>query len=153
MAQLTSLEQFRIILEFAYGIADRGIPLSVVVAEPEGWPAEAPTGAMAQALERLSSDIAARTRSSDRVAILEGARFAALLVDCNRQGALIFADRLTMAAEVFTDLSGHMVNCGVATFGEGMSSAQDLLDAACAALERAHGEGAGPIELHDPRPA
>lgn len=152
MAVLTPPEHFHIVLDFAFGIADRGIPLSVVVIEPDGWPDGEVEGSDREALERLAADVASRTRRSDRVSRVADARFAALLVDCNRQGALIFADRLQVAAGPFSEMSGRSVSCGIATFGWGMETPSDLLDAAAAALARAQEGGGDRIELHEPPP-
>lgn len=149
MAELTKPEHFDTVLDFAFGIADRGIPLSLVLVEPDGWPGGALTEEQEEALRRLSTDVAERTRRSDRVTCLGGARFAALLVDCNRQGAVIFADRLQVAAEAFSLASGCTVSCGVATYGWAMKQAGDLLDAAVSALERAHETGGDRIEIHE----
>lgn len=148
MAELSSVEHFRTILDFAFGIADRGIPLSLVLIEPDDWPGEELDEDRREALERLARDVAARTRRSDRVTRLSDHRFAALLMDCNRQGALIFADRLQVTAGAFSLLSGCTVSCAIATFTEEMDSPDDLLNAASSAMERAHGFGGDRIEIY-----
>lgn len=149
MTRFIDNEHFTIILEFAFGIADRGIPLSLVIVEPDGWPGEGLSDQQREAVESLASDVGGRTRRSDRVARLTEARFAALLMDCNRQGALIFADRLQSAAKDFSTRTGTTVSCGVASFGWGMKSAKDLVDGAAEALERAHRDGGDRVEIHE----
>ncbi|UCC26759.1 MAG: diguanylate cyclase [Gemmatimonadales bacterium] len=143
MADLTKTEDFEIVLEFAFGFADRGVPLSLVLIEPTDVPARPPA-----LLEQLQQDILRRTRRSDRVTRLTDRRFAALLVDCNRQGAVVFADRVQQAVTDFVKASGCPVNCGVATFHREMRSSSDFLSAAANALARAHKAGGGTIELH-----
>jgi GGDEF domain-containing protein len=150
MADLSNPEQFDTVLDFAFGIADRGIPLSLVLIEPDGWNRDGATADQVEALETLARDIAERTRRSDRVTRIDQTRFAALLADCNRQGALIFADRLQAAAGNFTAQSGLTVSCGIASYAWGMKTATDLLEAAAAALESAHDQGGDRIELHTP---
>ena len=142
-------EDFQAILDFAFGIADRGIPLSLVMVEPDGWSDGEVPEAHREALEGLAAAIGERTRRSDRVARLAGARFVALLMDCNRQGALIFADRLQVAAADFCATAGTTVSCGVASFGWGMKAPGDLVEAVEAALSRARAEGGDRIEVHE----
>lgn len=147
MAELSTVDHFRTILDFAVGIADRGIPLSLVMIEPDGWPEGEPGVEQRAALEQLGKDVAARTRRSDRVTRLTDRRFAALLMDCNRQGALISADRLQMAAENFTGMSGHSVSCAIAVYRDDMEGPEALLAAAGEALEAAHRAGGDRIEI------
>lgn len=149
MTAFIQTAHFQVILDFAFGIADRGIPLSLVLVEPDGWPGGESSDAHREALEGLASVIGTRTRRSDRVARLTDARFAALLMDCNRQGALIFADRLRSAAQDFSERTGATLSCGVANFGWGMKSPDDLLTGAAEALERAQRAGGGRVEIHE----
>jgi len=142
-------EDFQTILDFAFGIADRGIPLSLVMVEPDGWSEGSLSEAQRQALDGLAEAIGERTRRSDRVARLTDARFVALLMDCNRQGALIFADRLHVAAADFAAQAGTTVSCGVASFGWGMKTPADLMTSVEAALVRAHASGGDRIEIHE----
>lgn len=142
-------EDFQTILDFAFGIADRGIPLSLVMVEPDGWPDGDLSEAQREALDGLAAAIGDRTRRSDRVARPTDTRFVALLMDCNRQGALIFADRLQLAAGEFSARVGTTVSCGVASFGWGMKSPGDLVTSVEAALSRAHAAGGDRIEIHE----
>jgi PleD family two-component response regulator len=133
--------QFAIILEFAAGIADRGIPLSLVLVEPDAQiePVD---------LDRFAAHVATRIRRSDRFTRLSETRFAALLVDCNRQGAMIFADRLQSIPEVNgLDLT---LSCGIASWSEPMKAYGDLVSAAEGALDLARAAGGGAIEVHLP---
>ena len=59
MAELSSVEHFRTILDFAFRIADRGVPLSLVLLEPDQWPEGKPGEEQRKALERLARDVAA----------------------------------------------------------------------------------------------
>jgi len=147
MAELRTSEHFHTILDFAFGIADRGIPLSLVLIEPDGWPSGELDQGQRDALDRLVRDVVERTRSSDRITRLSDHRMVALLMDCNRQGALIFADRLQVAAGAFSLMSGCTVSCSIATYTEAMDEPADLLEAAYTALEQAHRFGGDRIEI------
>lgn len=144
MADLSKPEHFDIVLEFAFGFADRGIPLSLVLVEPLDLP-DSRRGVLTQ----LEDDILRRTRRSDRVTRITDRRFAILLVDCNRHGALVFADRLQQTLSDFVEASGCPVSCGVATFGRDTRTPSEFMNAAGGALQRAHEAGGGTIELHD----
>lgn len=141
MIQPSEPEHFATILEFAAGIAGRGLPLSLVLVEPDGVPDP-------EALTRLAARAATRVRRSDRFARLSDVRFAALLVDCNRQGAMIFADRLQSIPEV--DHLDFTVSCGIASWSEPMKVHGDLMAAAEGALALARAAGGGTIEVHRP---
>ena len=141
MNRLSAPEHFSTILEFAAGIADRGIPISLVLVEPD---ASVGTGEV----DALVGDFSQRVRRSDRCTRLTESRFAALLVDCNRQGAMIFADRLQTAAS--GDGRGLTISCGIATWGQDMGSHTDLVQSAERALRRAQDAGGDGIELHQP---
>lgn len=151
MAQISSAEHFHTVLDFAFGIADRGVPLSLVLVEPDGWGDRDLDPEERAAVERLATDIALRTRRSDRLTRLTVTRFAALLVDCNRQGAMIFADRIQVASETFALGAGTTVSCGIATVGRAMKTPYDLVGAAGAALDRAREVGGGRVEVHEER--
>ena len=141
MIQPSELDHFAIILEFAAGIADRGIPLSLVLVEPDGDPEAA-------FLDRFAEQAATRIRRSDRFARLTDRRFAALLVDCNRQGAMIFADRVQSLPKA--ESPGITLPCGIAWSAEPRKAHGGLMGAGEGALDRARSAGGGAIELHRP---
>ncbi|MEJ2538857.1 MAG: diguanylate cyclase [Gemmatimonadota bacterium] len=145
MRHLCSPEHFSTILEFASGIADRGVPLSLVLVEPDGW-ADSPTAEAVEALEALARKYLRHTRRSDRMTRLSSVRYAVLLVDCNRQGAMLFADRLQ--AVTAGPPGGVTISCGIATWGPDMESHEDLVTAAARALRRAQSGGGNGIEPH-----
>jgi GGDEF domain-containing protein len=98
--------------------------------------------------ERLKGLVIGRCRRTDRVAALGEGRYRALLAVCNRQGALIFADRVVQAIEELMADSGVTLACGVATWTPDMTSPEELVAAADAALERARSLGGDRIEIH-----
>ncbi len=146
MSQLTSPQDFDLLLDFAFGMADRGVPLSLVVLAPDGIP-DNPGAEFTAGLSRLESDLANQTRRSDRLTRRPGGLFVALLVDCNRQGALIFADRMSEVSAAFSLMAGLSVSCGIVCYREGIKTPQDLEDAAKRALEVARSSGGNRTEI------
>ena len=153
MSNLTSPEDFETVLRFAFGIADRGVPLTLVSmamvsVAVESDPALGDPGWARDAEASLREVIAGRCRRTDRVAEVEPGRYRALLAVCNRQGALIYADRVVQACEDLFGDTGATVACGVATWTPEMSSASELIEASEDALERARKMGGDRIEIH-----
>lgn len=149
MTPLIDLGQFKTILDFAFAISHRGIPLSLVMVEPDGWSDGASAPGTPESLEGFVAEMVNRTRRSDRLACVAGARYVILLMDCNRHGALIFADRLREAAGSFGAETPFALSCGVASVGWGMKAPEDLLAAATGALDAARKAGGDRIELYE----
>lgn len=146
MTNLTTPEDFETVLRFAFGIADRGVPLTLV---SMAMVSLAVDGAADGAVEeRLSGLVVGRCRKTDRVAQLGQGRYRALLAVCNRQGALIFADRVVQAVEELLADTGVTLACGVATWTPDMTAPEELVQAADAALDRARNMGGDRIEVH-----
>lgn len=153
MSNLTTPEDFETVLRFAFGIADRGVPLTLVSmamvsVAVEGDLALGGSGWTQDAEAHLREVIASRCRRTDRVAAIESGRYRALLAVCNRQGALIYADRVVHACEELFGDADVTVACGVATWTPEMSSATELIEASEEALERARKMGGDRIEIH-----
>jgi PleD family two-component response regulator len=70
-----------------------------------------------------------------------------MLVDCNRQGALIYADRTLERVEGWRAEEGG-VSCGIALFHGEMVSKEELIEAARDALGTAIAAGGSRIEIH-----
>jgi diguanylate cyclase (GGDEF)-like protein len=149
--ELTGLSNewhFRILFDFAFAGGDRGIPVTVVLLEIEGFEAyrqRKGSDAAADALRHFAGLLAGTTREMDLTVRLHGARFLTLLRDCNLQGGLVFADRIQRQVESLEEDHGLSVAVGMAAFEDGMEKPDDLLDAAKAALARSVSEGAGTV--------
>lgn len=126
MTDLCTPTEFRLILDFAIGIADRGLPLAVVRLAP-GGDEVVPEG---PGLDRLRVAVAYLCRKTDRVAMPRPGQFEVLLVDCNRQGALIFADRVLQGLETWQEVAGVTLGCGIACFAPNLSTTDALIAAA-----------------------
>jgi hypothetical protein len=146
MTNLTTPEDFETVLRFAFGIADRGVPLTLVSMAMVSLAVDG--AADPQLEERLKGLVIGRCRRTDRVAALGHGRYRALLAVCNRQGALIFADRVVQAVEELLTDAGVTLACGVATWTPDMNSPEELVRAADAALEKARSLGGDRIEIH-----
>ncbi len=146
MTNLTTPEDFETVLRFAFGIADRGVPLTLVSMAMVSLAVDGADDGTVE--ERLGGLVVGRCRKTDRVAHLGKGRYRALLAVCNRQGALIFADRVVQAVEELLADSGVTLACGVATWTPDMTTPEELVEAADAALERARHVGGDRIEVH-----
>ena len=126
MSHLCTPDEFRLILDFAIGIADRGLPLAVVRIAPPG-DENVPEGA---GIEQLRATVEQICRKTDRVTETEPGRFDVLLIDCNRSGALIFGDRLQKGLTSWRKEQGLPIGCGIACFAPSLSTPDALLAAA-----------------------
>ena len=126
MSDLSTPDEFRLILDFAIGIADRGLPLAVVRLAPAGEET-VPEGS---ALDRLRIAVAYLCRKTDRVTMPRPGWFDILLIDCNRQGALIFGDRVQRGLASWQEAEGIPLACGIACFAPSLSTPEALLAAA-----------------------
>jgi diguanylate cyclase (GGDEF)-like protein len=96
-----------------------------------------------QVLRMLADTLRTRLRASDVVARFGGEEFAVLLPETNEAEALITAQSLVdrIAAHDHPVWGKVTVSIGVATCGDGLTSAPDLLRQADEALYRAKAEG------------
>ena len=135
MSDLSTPDEFRLILDFAIGIADRGLPLAVVRLAPPG-DETVPEG---KGLEELRAAVAYICRKTDRVTETATGCFDVLLIDCNRSGALIFGDRLQKGLADWRKEQGIPIGCGIACFAPSLSTPDALLAAADEARRRSFG--------------
>jgi diguanylate cyclase (GGDEF)-like protein len=134
---LSNREHFEIVYEFAFQLADRGLPLTLVYLEVAGLSAlraRAGDSAASDAVRAYAAVILSRTRAMDVAARLEDARFALLLADCNLHGGLVCADRVRAEAEAVSDRTGLSLSAGVASHEKGMTRKEDLQKVAAETL-------------------
>lgn len=149
--ELTGLSNewhFRILFDFAFAAGDRGVPLTLVLLEIEGFEEyrmRSGSDRAAEALRHFAGLLGGTTRDMDLTVRLHGARFLSLLRDCNLQGGLVFADRVQQLARSLEEKYGLSVAVGVASYEDSMEEADDLFDAAKRALARSVREGAGAV--------
>ena len=88
------------------------------------------------ALDELRATMAYLCRKTDRVTMAGHGHFDVLLVDCNRQGALIFAHRVLEGLEEWEARTGLAIGCGIACFAPNLATADALISAADVARRR-----------------
>ena len=146
---LSNRRHFDIVYNFLFNVADRGVPLTLVLFQlddPEGAEgAGSATGNAAEALVDFAGAMATATRATDLAARFSPDRLVALLVDCNQQGGLIYADRVLDAAQGVQRSSGRTVSVGVAAYDKEVADPGELISQAEAALEGAIRAGGGRI--------
>ncbi|MFP3949349.1 MAG: GGDEF domain-containing protein [Longimicrobiales bacterium] len=149
--ELTGLSNewhFQILFDFAFAAGDRGIPLTLVLFEIEGFEdyrRHEGSDAAAEVLRVFGKLLGDSTREMDVTVRLHGARFLSLLRDCNLQGALVFVDRIQLETSLLEEKYGLRVAVGVAAYEERMKVSDELLDAAKRALARSVEMGAGSV--------
>lgn len=144
---LSSEWHFEILYGFIFPIADRGVPLTLVLfgIDETEWAADAPDPD--QRVNDLGSAIGRVTRDTDLVARYGGELFICLLPYCNLQGGLIFADRVRDAISDFTSRSGATVSAAVASNRGEEGTGQEMLDALKGALVAAWAAGGDRVEI------
>lgn len=104
-----------------------------------------------RALNAMGNALMANTRKMNLSARWGGEEFMAVLSDSTPEGALVFVKRVMESLERNCPPTGPVtVSAGLAAFGDGMTSADDLIAAADAALYRAKAEGRNRVVVHDP---
>ena len=151
---LSNEHHFEIVYEFAFSVAERGIPLCIVVLELHGfeefqerrgeYEAEA-------AVRRFGEILGETTRQMDVVARIEESRCACILLDCNLQGGMVFSDRVQGMCEPLDEEWGLFPSVGLAAYDSAMQGRPDALRlGAETALREALEKGAGSVVAHQP---
>jgi diguanylate cyclase (GGDEF)-like protein len=147
---LSNREHFELLYDFAFQLADRGLPLTLVYLEVAGLAAlreragEQPAN---EAVRAYAAVIHSKTRTMDVAARIEGGRFALMLADCNLHGGLVCADRVRAEAEVVSDRTGLSLSAGVASHEKGMTRKDELQKVAMETLRVALGWGGDRIAV------
>lgn len=149
--ELTGLSNewhFRILFDFAFAAGDRGIPLTLVLFEIEGFEEfrrREGSDVASDALQHFAGLLGTTSRDMDVTVRLHGARFLSLLRDCNLQGGLVFVDRVQVHTASLQEKYGLTVAMGVAAYQEGMTQSDELMEAAKKALARSVETGPGTV--------
>ena len=136
-----------------FAAGDRGIPLTLVILEVDGflaWNARVDAPTSQAALKGLGDALATTVRQSDLAARTEEARFAFVLLDCNLAGGRLVADRVDGLLDPIRESTGLRFSMGVAAFDREMTRPYDLMGAAEEALRSAQAGGGDRIEFHEP---
>lgn len=134
---------FEILYDFAFAAGDRGIPITLVLIQIDGVDRSGGSGSDGDVDDRVirtGAVLAGGTREMDVVAHLGGGRFLCLLMDCNLQGGLVFADRIRSLVETLRGEWDLTLSMGMASYTKGMTESSALLDRTRRCLERAMAE-------------
>ena len=145
---LSSEWHFKIVLDFVFPIAHRGVTLTLVLIRlDEGsWGDDRPE--RDEVVAELGSALKSSTRSSDVIARFGEDMFICLLPLCNLQGGLVFADRMQDALEDFKQRTAATVTAVVANYrGDGTATPPDMLMALKGTLLEAQSDGGDRIEV------
>ncbi|MGW8264959.1 MAG: GGDEF domain-containing protein [Longimicrobiales bacterium] len=157
--QLTGIPNRRhavVFVEAAFAAAQRGIPLSVVLFDADGFKSYNDNHGHLQgdeALKKIARVLTASTRRMNVTARWGGEEFVSLLSDTPVQGGLIFAERvLSEIHQAFPDGSVTL-SAGLAQYAPGMDSPARLLAAADQAMYAAKAAGGDCVRIAPEVPA
>ena len=145
---LSSEFHFKIVLDFVFPIAHRGVTLTLVLIRlDEGnWAVDHPT--RDEVVAELGSMLKSSTRSSDVIARFGEDMFICLLPLCNLEGGLVFADRMQDALEDFKKRTATTLTAVVASYrGDGKATPPDMLMALEGTLLEAQSKGGDRVEV------
>jgi len=147
---LSSQWHFDVIFDFVFELGDRGVPMTLVLFEPDGLAARIAEGgadAREAAVGGFGRVLAAGSRKMDLAARHGDDRLICLLLACNVQGGMVFADRIRAEAEEFTASTGLTLSAGVAAYTGDMKERGELETAVVRSLEAAQLAGGDRIGL------
>lgn len=139
---LSNERHFRILYEFAFAAGDRGIPLTLALLTVNGGEGSSDAGEdVDPRVQRMGALLSGASREMDVVAHMDDGRFLALLLDCNLQGGLIFADRMRGLVDSLREEWDVTLSLGLAAYQEGMNDPDELLELVGRCLETARADG------------
>ncbi len=143
-------------LEQAFAAAARGVPLCVALFDLDKFKDfNDRHGHVAgdQVLKLFGKILKGYTRAMDLSARFGGEEFLSVLLDGDKEGALVFAERVRRRLKTSELPFGRItVSCGVAAYSEEMGTIEDLVAAADEALYAAKRGGRDRVVLADSRP-
>ena len=142
---------FRTVFEVMFAAGSRGIPISLLLLEIEGfhtWAAGADPGEIDRVLRGIGDTLGPVVRATDLVVRLDENRLVVCLVDCNMAGAVLVADRIDGLLDPLRQRTGLGFSLGGASMDVDMKLPADLLAGAEAALTAAQAKGPNHMEFH-----
>ena len=151
LTHLPNRRHARVFIENEFAAAERGVALSAVLFDLDGFKAfNDRHGHQAgdEALRNFADILARTTRRMNLSARFGGEEFLSVLAGSDAKGALVFAERVRTALRALELGDERLtVSCGVATYHPGMRSPDELLAAADHALYQAKREGRNCVRL------
>ena len=145
--QLTQLPNRRhavVFLDAAFAAAARGMRLSIVLFDLDGFKAfNDRYGHMEgdEALKVMGETLVRLTRRMNLSSRFGGEEFLCILSDCDVEGATVFAERVRSDVQELARWENFTVSAGIARYHESMSTPDLLVSAADQALYAAKGAG------------
>jgi len=141
---------FDTVFEVLFATGSRGVPLTVVLLEIDGfvaWAGKTDRSEVNRVLRLIGSTMVPVVRRSDLVARTDEARFAICLLDCNMAGAVLVADRIDGLLDPVREETGLRFSMGAAAFDMDMKRPEDLTGAADESLRVAQAQGGDQMEF------
>lgn len=141
---------FDTVFEVLFATGLRGVPVTVLLVEIEGFEAWAGSGdpdEVGRTLRSVGGSLAPLVRQSDLVARTGESRFSVCLLDCNLAGGILVADRIDDVLNSVRARTKLGFSLGGAAFKLDMNHPEDLVGAAEEALRIAQGRGPNQMEF------
>ena len=141
---------FETVFRVLFATGSRGVPLSVVLLEIDGftpWSGSSDGAEVNRVFRAIGNTLRPVVRSSDLVARTDETRFTICLLDCNVAGAVLVADRIDGLLDGIREATGLRFSMGGAAFDPDMKNPQDLVGAAEASLRSAQAKGGDTMEF------
>jgi diguanylate cyclase (GGDEF)-like protein len=142
-------------LEMEVAAAQRGRQITLVIFDLDNFKEYNDThGHLAgdRVIQAMGGALAHNTRKMNMSARWGGEEFVSVLSDSNAVGAAVFASRVQDTLRALTEATHPVtVSAGIAEYGKGIASVDDLISAADEALYRAKEEGKARVSIYEPR--
>jgi diguanylate cyclase (GGDEF)-like protein len=139
---------FETVFEVAFAVGRRGVSLTVILLEIDGfseWAGKTDGAEGVRVLRSIGKAVVPAIRQSDVLARTDKTRFTVCLIDCNLAGAAVVAQRIDGLLDRIRSETGLGFSLGGAAFDKGMERPEDLLEAAEAQLEVARSRGSNRV--------
>jgi diguanylate cyclase len=148
---LPNILHFETVFDVAFAVGRRGVPLTVIHVEVDGfseWAGEKDASETGRILRSIGDTVVSVVRQSDLLARTGENRFTLCLIDCNLAGAAVVAHRMDGLLDSIRESTGLGFSAGGASFNRDMERPEDLLRAAEDALRIAQSLGSNRVEFH-----
>ena len=142
---------FDTVFEVLFATGSRGVPMTVLLLEIEGfeaWAGSCGPAEVSKILRSMGGSLLPMVRQTDLVARIGDARFSFCLLDCNMAGAVLVADRIDVLLDNLRARTKLGFSLGGASFHLDMKHPEDLVGAAEEALRIAQARGPNQMEFY-----
>lgn len=142
---------FDTVFEVLFATGSRGVPLTVLLLEVDGflaWAGSTDRQEVGRVLRSIGATLVPVVRKTDLVARVDESRFAFCLLDCNLAGGVLVADRIDGLLDPVRNTAGLGFSQGGAAYDLDMKRPEDLTGAAELALRAAQSRGPNQMEFN-----